>query len=239
MSKRGASAVFALLIAFYVPGCSRPQFPEWTGVPLGLLGNWERASSVVVADLRNVHYLGSPEITKPPWSKLPDRFTVYWCEADFVSHASVRGRLPRSGKKFLWGGARPGCEVNMPAREAPEGAGPRMRVWFVREDGEYIRPVVDGFGPYFVELRANWEVPRGADPQRVFAQLLLSPAAVDEDARHYGQHWDFDLAMTACHILGKPECIEQINRLASLGDPLLRRRACEFLTSQFRAGCGA
>lgn len=237
MWKRRRTAVLVVLLSLHSVSCSQQRFPEWKVLPLGLLGSWDRASSVVVADLQNVEYVGSQKITNPPWPVQPAMVRIYWCQGDFNVYSAVKGKVPRNGKKFLWGGGKPGCHLTEHAKGATEGRGPMTRVWFVREEGNYIRPVVDALGVYFVAFNVKWDDGSREDSKKKFGRLLLSPNAVDTSPRDYGRWWDFELPSTACSILGRDECIGRIKGLAALGDPLLRRNACDFLKSQFRETC--
>lgn len=238
MRKYCGIGVLVFLISLHSVGCSRQRYPQWKAAPLGLLGSWDRASSVVVADLQNVEAVGTQRIANPPWPVSPKLHRLYWCQGDLKVYSVVKGKIPPGGKKFLWGGTKPGCDLT------DYGAGARQeskstaltRVWFIREEGDYIRPVVDGGGGlFFFVFNGKWD--DGQDPEKKFARLLLTPNAVGRSARDYGRRWDFEVPSTACLVLGREQCIEQIKALAALGDPLLRRRACDFLNSQFKETC--
>lgn len=148
----------------------------------------------------------------------------------------VRGAVPNPGKKLLWGGGKADCDVRGYGKGATDAPG-ATRIWFLREESTYLRPVVDAYGVYFVGFTSAWPAADNADLAKTFAHLLLTPAAMNKSARDYGRTWDFELPSTACFLLGRTECIEQMRALAMLGDPLLRRHACEFLNSQFREAC--
>jgi hypothetical protein len=110
------------------------------------------------------------------------------------------------------------------------------RVWFIREEGKYVRPVVDGFGIYFVNFYVPWDESPARDPQEQFGDLLLSPAARGATLAEFADGF-FTPAATACFVLGRAPCIERIRSLAKLGEPELQRAACDFLKSEFQVGC--
>ena len=227
-----------LLVAFLLlstASCSRRVYPQWRAVPMGLVGSWTNATSVVVADLQNVEYLGSQKIDYVAGPPAGRNFNVYWCQGDLRIRSVVMGERLPSGKKFLWGAGQPGC--GLIRRGAEPERGPTTQVWFVRAEGNYIRPVVDAMGVYFVAFNGEQDLGSGPDPAKKFAELLLTPEAVDTNAHEYGRWWSFELVSTACFILGRERCSEELNRLAALGDLLLKKKVCEFLSSQFREAC--
>lgn len=233
---RRYSTILALvLLTLLHPGaCAQKRFPEWKVSPIGLEGSWEMAPIVVVADVRNVAPIGVQKIKNPPWPVASTIDRVYWCQGDFVTYAVVKGRRPASGKKFVWGSVHPGCELNL--AEPPRDGRPFTDVWFIREEGNYLRPVVDGGGYYCYTFYTNWDDGSSVAPQTRFARLLLTPSADGASVQDYARRF-FTPASTACFILGREPCIEQIRALAALGDPDLRQAACEFLRSQFQEKC--
>jgi hypothetical protein len=112
------------------------------------------------------------------------------------------------------------------------------RVWFVRQEGDYLRPVVDAGGPLCLTFNFKWSVKSGENPSEHFARLLLTPLAVASTPVEYAQRF-FSFASPACSIMGKGECIGEIKALAAMGVPYLRREACDFLASQFHETCPA
>jgi hypothetical protein len=116
----------------------------------------------------------------------------------------------------------------------------------VREEGNYLRPAVDIGGAFFVGFYQKWNLPTGKQPAEHFADLLLTPSAIDTSLKDYADGF-FNLANAACLILGQEDlarqrapraCIGKLKALAGLGDPDLRRAACGYLESQFEEKCG-
>jgi len=136
-------------LAIFQPVCdSQESFPKWEVAPIGLVGTWERADDVVVGDVSNIQALGSQKISdsdrpRPVASTINE---IFWCQADFHADSVVKGKIPTPGKKLIWAAIRPGCDIVRFHFGYEETTPPVTRVWFVREEGEYIRPVVDAGG---------------------------------------------------------------------------------------------
>jgi hypothetical protein len=226
-----------LVLAFLVVHCAESapkQFPKVHLHPLTLLGVWESAPTVLVGEMRNVQPAGTQKVKNLPWPAPHTVNLIYWCKAQLSVYTVLKGHVPASGKEFLWGTAKPGCDLYSDEEMADNR--PVTRVWFVREEGNYIRPVVDGFGIYYINFYAKWDNASKLDPQTQFGELLLTPSARSATLREFAQGF-FNPASTACSILGRERCIERIRSLAALGEPELQRTACDFLKSEFRAAC--
>jgi hypothetical protein len=210
-------------------------FPDWTAEPLGLSGVWERASFVVVGQLRQIRPVGSVRPGKLPRIASPTIRRIYWCEGEFSSQQVIRGKLTLGVKRFLWGAIKPGCQLD---QEASVSANESLtQVWFVREEGSYLRPVVDAGGPFFFTFHEKWTPQTaGADPERHFGQLLLSPRATGLTPEEYAQSF-FKPAGLACWILGNADCMQRIRSLAAIDNRALHDAACKFLDYQFGEKC--
>jgi len=232
-------AMLLALVWLHACGCSRQRFPEWTARPLGLLGAWDQASLIVVADLQNVRALGSQTITKPPWPSLPNVLHVHWCEGDLHIYAVVKGSVGPDRRTFLWGQTTTDCDLSTyHGSGVDEQTGAMTRVWFLRQEGKYSRPVVDAGAPLCFTFNVKWDIKSPEKPSQQFARLLLTPDAVASTPVEYAQRF-FHFASPACFIMGRDECVHQIKALADRGVPSLRREACEFLASQFHEECSA
>lgn len=210
-------------------------FPDWTAEHLGLSGVWERASFVAVGALRDVRPVGVQRPRNLPRIASPTIRQIYWCEGDFASQEIVRGKkLPRS-RTYLWGAIDPGCKLD---QEGAVVEGESLtQVWFIREEGLYLRPVVDAGGPFFFTLHVTWEPHvAGVDSEKYFGTLLLSPGATGLSPQEYAQSF-FKPASLACWIIGRTDCIQRIRGLAAFDNRELHVAACEFLNSQFQARC--
>jgi hypothetical protein len=185
---------------------------------------------VVVGEVRNITSVGDEPVKDLPWPAGPWIKRIYWCEADFNAYAIIKGPPPALGKRYEWGAIRPGCKLDALPPDS-------TRVWFIREEGDYIRPVVDAGGRFYVTFLVKWDYNSKEEPQTRLGRLLLNPTARHASLRQFAEEIYDELVTTGCMILGKARCVEEIRALTSLGDPDLTRAACDFLKSQFREQC--
>jgi hypothetical protein len=212
---------------------ARRAFPNWTAEPLGLSGVWERATLIAVGELHRVHPVGDVRAQHLSAWASPSIRRIYWCEGDFVPKRMIRGTEPLDTGKYLWGSIQSGCKLD---RDAPAFPGePLALVWFLRQEGPHLRPVVDAGGPLFFTLHNEW-APGTENPERYFGSLLLSPTAVGLTQEEYAQSF-FKPAGLACWILGGTDCVQRIRSLAAEAKPALHDAACLYLKSQFGEGC--
>jgi len=200
-------------------------FPEWRVAPVMLSGSWERAQHVVVGDVDNVVSIGSQPIPNPPpWPGITVS-DIYWCRADFHASSVIKGTIPPAGKKLLWAAMRPGCGLEY-AFYGYQGADPPLtRIWFIREEGDYLRPAVDSGGVYFVSIHVKWPNPPKGEAARLFALLLLNPAVL-------GGALSANSLDLFTLILGEDGAGERLRALAAgTRDDHLRRWVCDYLRS--------
>ena len=228
---RMAVSVWAMLTVLGAcpAACQQRQFPRWEVAPIALEGTWEGAPTVVIGEVRNITAVGDEPALDLQWPAGPWIKRIYWCEADFYAYAPIKGTVPARGKKYLWGAIRAGCKLDPLPPDS-------TRVWFIREEGDYIRPVVDAGGRFYLTFRVKWDYKSSEDPETQFGRLLLNPKARNATIRDFAEAID-EPASTACFILGKARCVEEIRALTSLGDPDLTRAACDFLSSQYQEKC--
>jgi hypothetical protein len=200
---------------------------------LNLSGTWEFSPSVVVGDMRHAKAVGTQKLVPPPLAGARD--TLYWCEGDFRTFAVIKGTAPSPRKKYLWAEFQPGCDLYF---QDPIAAGsPVTRVWFIREEGKYVRPAVDSARHYYL-LHTDWASSSDVDARTRFGRLLLTPAAYAGTLVEFSQGFT-NLASLAQMVLGDAEARTRVRELAGLGDPDLRREACDFLQMNFQEKCTA
>jgi hypothetical protein len=215
-------------LAIFQPVCdSQESFPKWEVAPIGLVGTWERADDVVVGDVSNIQALGSQKISdsdrpRPVASTINE---IFWCQADFHADSVVKGRIPTPGKKLIWAAIRPGCGFEWLRYGYEESTPPVTRVWFVREEGEYIRPVVDAGGVLFASFHARFTAAGRLEDLRRFAYLFLNPEA---------HGLSFELPRL---ILGETEGAEALMALSAYPDIRLHESVCEYLKFNFHQSC--
>ncbi len=200
-------------------------------VPFG--GEWELASSVVVGDLANIRYLGRERI-RPKWVNglHVDRPWLYWCEADLKWDVLIKGPPP-AAKKYVWSDSFPGCDAH---RFDYHATNVTLRVWLVREDGPYLRPVTDTFGLAYYAFQTTTKIEPGAGAVAQLGRLLMTPEAAVPSAASYEQIFS-GAASLARDWLPAEEFRSRLLRLTSSGDADLRAKACMFLEQDLREPC--
>lgn len=110
------------------------------------------------------------------------------------------------------------------------------RAWFLREEGNYLRPLYDYGTRHFVGLCARWEEFAPLPARRRFGKMLLTPAANCADSDEYATYFLQTAGDLACEALGRTECVKQIKSLAR-ANPELHTAACTYLLGQQKATC--
>jgi hypothetical protein len=230
-----------LLCTLLSPGPSplsaEPQFPEWRGSNVLLHGEWIASPIVAVGTVENIISYGEQNVDHLPWPMSPSVRRLYWCQGDFNVIAVVKGELNKTPRKYLWASSLAGCKL-LP--EDPHLVFSRFatRAWFLREEGQFLRPTFDGGTHGFIGLLAKWDdLPKLPARQRL-GTLLLKPSANSDKIEDYAQYL-FQVGDIACELLGKAECVTQIKRLTKLGSPVLEEAACSFLKGQLDEDCGS
>jgi len=239
--RTGRACLFAATWIVCVTGyAGRPQFPAWRGGSVSLDIEWERASIVAVGDVDNVTDYGEQPVNGLPWPGSVGVDKLYWCEGDFQVAATLKGSLTSRAKKYLWPSPRPGCELY---EHDPDLIASRYetRVWFLREEGGFLRPLYDGGGAhYFVGFCAAWDDGAPLLPRQRVGVFLLTPfancAATADETDKYARYLE-NIGDLACILLGKEECVQRIRSLTHLGNASLRTAACDYLKGQQYTSC--
>jgi len=198
-------------------------------------GVWKESPIAAVGEVVNIRPYGEQNLDSIPWPMSPNVHKLYWCEGDFKAIAIVKGQLSSPTKKYLWASGFPGCKL---WDDNPHLIFNRFKtkVWFLREEGEFLRPTFDGGTDRFIGFFTKWDESRELPARRALGTLLLSPAANSDTLGDYARYL-WDAGDIACELLGKAECVRQITALTKLGDPALRENACNFLKGQMDETC--
>ena len=164
---------------------SRPTFPQWRGSNLEISGQWREAPIVAVGDLTDIAAYGEQDVGPLPWPMDPTVRRLYWCSANFRLTATVKGELQAPTKKYLWASSQPGCQISHSDRTA--GQRVLTRVWFLREEGDFLRPLFDGGTAKFFGLLYRWTDAQADPPQERLGWLLLTPDANSERIEDYAR----------------------------------------------------
>jgi hypothetical protein len=231
------SLLVFLAAALAPPAChSQVSYPEWRARRIGLEGNWVQAETVVVGEVNDAKLLG-PQTLEQPAPAAPGIRVIYWCQAKLETVTVLKGKAPTEGKNLLWAGVRPDCaEGILPSYgyymvTAP----PATRVWFLREEGEYLRPVVDG-GVFNVSFHVSWANVPPERARATFARLLLEPAAGGISSRQFAGT-AADVLEVAGSILEQEEVIARLRALGKHPDEQVRQEACHLLKAAYEKEC--
>jgi hypothetical protein len=214
---------------------AQQTFPEWRGSNVLPPSVWDASSIAAVGEVVNIRLYGEQQVEKLPWPMSPEVHKLYWCEGDVKAIAIVKGELSVPIKKYLW------ASTVLPCRlwdDYPRLVFSRFktRVWFLREEGEFLRPPFDGGTARFIGFFAKWDENSRLSARQQFGTLLLTPTTNNDKLKAYARYL-WDVGDIACEVLGKAECVQQIRALAGLGDPVLHENACQFLKGQMDEDC--
>lgn len=213
------------------------KFPEWRGSNTLLEGDWIASPIVAVGEITNISSYCELVVDKLPWPMSPDVHKLYWCQGDFRAIAVVKGALPPTSKKYLWASSLPGCKL---WDDDPRFIYHRekTRAWFLRKEGDFIRPTFDGGTYRYVGVSANWYADSPLPAKQRLGALLLTPSANGDSLKDYA-HYLWYVGDIACDLLGKEECARRIRGLMALGSPELREESCHFLSGELGVECNA
>jgi hypothetical protein len=184
----------------------------------------------------NITSYGEQTMARLPPPTIPGVHQLYWCVGDFQVVAVVKGKLHGASKRYLWGSPFPECRI-LPDDPAHIANMAKTRAWFLREEGEFLRPTFDWGTSLFLGLLVDWDAGPPSQPRQRLGTLLLTPLANRDTIKDYADYiWD--VGDIACELLGKAKCAQRIRELA-LESPVLREPACHFLKGQLDEDCDA
>jgi hypothetical protein len=223
-----------------ITSCGHQKFPEWRGVtPYRFpYAAWEASSIVAVGEMRNVNLYGKQTADHFPAPMSPLVHRLYWCVAEFNAAAVIKGERPSAAKRYLWAQVSPGCNLWLwPDNPRAVDRGFQTQAWFLREDGEFLRPPVDSGMYKYLGLLTKWkDVPSTTEARRELGTLLLRPSANSDNLDDYAQYLG-NVIDIACELLPKTDCAAQVRRLADMGNPRLREEACGLLKGELEQDC--
>lgn len=216
--------------------CADPRFPQVRVSTTSLQAIWAQSPIVVVGEVTNISSYGEQTVDRLPPPTAPEAHKLYWCQGELLVMAVVKGELPVPPRKYLWASTIAGCRLY---DTDPEHVASRYRTraWFVREEGDFLRPTFDYGTHRFVGLCATWQQWDAQTPRQELGALLLTPTANCGSILDYAQYFLNEAGDLACEVLGESECIPQIKKLARSGSEAMRTSACEFLRNELRKSC--
>jgi hypothetical protein len=198
-------------------------------------GVWIKSPIAAVAEITNVTSYGEQYVQQLPPPTSPDAHMLYWCKGDVQVVAVVKGEFHTPTRKYLWASTLPGCKLwNDDSKLIYHRL--KTRVWFFREEGNFLRPPFDYGTNRYIGLLAKWEDgPPLPAPQRLGA-LLFTPSANSDTLDDYADYLGtiFDIP---CELVGRKDCPQRLRDLAGLGNPKLQETACGFLKGELGEDC--
>ncbi len=226
-------AGLALLCCALLPSATQQRFPAWRGSTVLPQAEWLASPIVAVGEVVNIVPYGRQHVDHLPQPMSQSVHTLYWCQGEFRPVAVVKGDLRLPPKRYLWASGLAGCRLYPDSGDAMRF---KTHVWFLREEGDFLRPTYDGGAHLFLGLLEVWDDSRRISAREQLGQLLLKPAANSDTLGDYARYFG-DVADIACELLGATACVDHIRALATLGNPALQEAACGFLKGQFGASC--
>jgi hypothetical protein len=213
---------------------AQQRFPQPRGSNVRLPTDWADATIVAVGEVIHVRSYGTQTVSRLPFPAPSWIHELYWCVGDFRAKAVVKGSLEAAPQRYLYVSS-PDCAVT---NDAPPDWGDeaKTRVFFLRVEGEFLRPVFDYGTHKYLGLLPKWDPGPRPPPQQRLGALLLTPHANTDTLDAYANYL-WDVGDIACDLLGKADCARRIRQLAKLGNPLLRQNACGFLQGQLDEPC--
>lgn len=211
------------------------EFPQVRVGVTELEGVWLKTPIAAVGEVSNIVSYGHQTVDRLPRPTDPSVHDLYWCLGYFNAVAVVKGALKEKRRKYLWASTFRGC---MLVNSDPYLYYHRLetKIWFLREEGEFLRPTFDYGSHRFAGVFTAWsDGPDLPAPERMGA-LFLTPFANSDTLEDYARYL-WLIGDIACELLGRTECIQRIRSLEALGSPALRESACDFLKGQLGTDC--
>src|SRR5579862_2331673 len=184
----GRTIYILALVSLLSSGAPPKRFPEWRGSTVLLPGLWEATPIVAIGNVKNVMKFGQQTVDHLPWPVTQDLHKLYWCQGDFESIATIKGALDPK-KKYVWASVNPGCKLFY--GDSREYSKRVTRVWFLREEGEFLRPTFDGGTAYFYGFFQRWNYASDLAPQQKLGVLFLTPNANSDSLGEFASNiWD-------------------------------------------------
>jgi hypothetical protein len=223
----------ALHLPTYLYACQRqldPTFPVFRASRLTPLAAWREATTVVVGNAVRVLPYGTQRVNlRAAWPIGQPVDRLHWCQAQLIPIAVVKGHLQQSPRTLLWASIREKCILP----GTPEGS--KTKVWLLREELGFLRPVADAGGTRTVwGFRQNWTAPGAGTPEIFLGEMLLKRETYLKEELS-DAIWEF--GEIACELLGKAACVTRLRHLTAITDSTTAQSICDFLDVELGEGC--
>jgi hypothetical protein len=223
-----AAATIAMFSGLVVCA-NKPSVPARLALAdnLRLIDLWSRAPFVVTGSIARVRRIGAPRLGKNGNS---ESITVYPCEAEFLPSIVIKGQAQDANRKLLWFSYFPSCAFG---HRPEETIGQVDRIWFLRVDGKWLRPVADNAAPFLgLFQRFSPDHDDSESLRRALVGQLLTPEAVAKTNRAFVERFD-DLFGVACEITTEEICFQILTDRYNESAPDVRAEICRFLAGSF------
>ena len=203
-----------------------PISPRWQGRP-HLPYLWSESTVVAAGQLTSVRRIGRPIGLVEPANNAP--FTLYPCEGQFLPSAFLKGGIDSTIPKILLFSWFPKCSFGV---GKDFDINPVERIWFLRQEGEWLRPIIDNDSAFF-DLFEPFEASASvAETQARFARALLSPKIVAQDQAAFFRRLP-EFYELSCQISGSDTCFANLRHMQQEAQPPLRAEICRWLASEY------
>jgi hypothetical protein len=211
------------------------EFPQVRVGVTELEGVWIKTPIAAIGTVTDIVTYGHQVVDQLPHPTMPGAHDLYWCQGYFNAIAVVKGALKEKRRKYLWGSTLSGCEL-VDSNPASSEHRSKTRLWFLREEGEFLRPIFDYGSRRFAGVFTPWAEGPDLPARQRMGALFLTPFANNDTLDDYARYL-WNIGDIACELLGRTECIQRIRNLEGLGNAALRESACGFLKGQLKTDC--
>ena len=185
---------------------------------------WLGASSVIVGSATEVHRVRGPQLLKQHDGS---SVSVYACEANLTISNTIRGKVTTS--RVLWFSYSPDCPLaSWPYDKLVDCD----RVWFVREDAGWLRPVYDNAAVYLEISRSSNLATGGGEMQAAFVHALLSAGNLEPASGGLANRL-VEFYSLAVEIVGEEASLKMLAELQKQASVALRSEICRMVAGTY------
>ena len=196
---------------------------SYSGTAAHLPECFENSELIAVGQLSDPRLQGAFQVPSGHWI---DGWR-FWCEANIILTDVIRGEAAAGNGKYVYFSPSPDCSrIFMYERGSPQ-----QRVWFLRRENAYYRPVGD-LGRHYLAIHRPLHLEGLNSEQRVqqLASLLLVPGNLGESMEEFTRSLGRS-ASIACNTEGIRGCLALMENLRKQERMDLNREICRVLST--------
>lgn len=217
-------------------GCAQTQrFPQWRVGQRVLSAVFVQSPIIVAGELLDIDSAGVQKHVAGFGDSDRSAEELFWCRGKLKISYVLRGaqNLLHEVRPYMWASINPGCQID---NLNDEGKGPKLQLWFVREEGEgLLRPLFDSGSTTHLTLMAKSHEELAILGKESIGRYLLSPDSykngVDDIAADV-----YELALISCSLLPEIECRRELC-LLSRRHPSIKEQVRLFLEHEHGYVC--